>query len=1747
MVTQPRGDVRTTDAAASSSRSPLLGLSWVRTPRRAMRHTALAALPWTADDALRYLLIRAAVQGTVAVVESQLEQWRRPFYRQWLLGYGIRTIHEAEGRCHFHGAFLGGVPRGWLMEEGSRGNVMVASTVSAAAGLDAPRTNAGAALPPAREALRRWMLREERAQGKHKKSSARGGGMRSGGGDDSDDENGITEFDIRSPLVTIPLWTLGGPRQEAEEITRESRRPSPSRRGGDGRDDVGIAVAWNHRLARRQRRHQQEHDESTATATHGVVGVVPCAWGHDKCLSTGYHLDFDGLTELASRYRSAVLALPAAPTSTTETGGKRQSVAAGSAGAAEGAKKTEESATTTARRWFDTSLPPCVTLTRRYLRKKDDVAHLLHSVAQGVPAAVLHPLFALTAASYVVIVGEAVDQLKRHFAKEKKKGRSAGPSTAGAAGASGDDHDDGDGAPPAVNVNETGEKLRGMLMRLDLIHKETGILLIPCALYAEARALQKRSNTPIWAVLPALQGIAPWRLCLLAAIAPMITSVGDKLLQFGSGAFMGGPSYEVNFSNLAVATVQRLMHRSASSSDVADTVVTRCTNHSNSFVVASLRRVATSSLPCLTKKVAAIVGRALPNHWRWLLLFTAAVSMFRVSADRAISILTQSTELPLSTAACTRTAYAMATTDYAALQQKGGFSSEYGNAMWSADSAVSVFSTWKELVGSYATRASIIARVLTHQPLVGLLPALAERAIGLVDDTRMRIAIMMHVVGGQLQIRAAMQKGGTTRRRAPTTGGGAAQGGSGEVGAAQMISPSPAMEGSFIEEEDGLSECVTLSGTECPTAGIALLLAAAAQGPLLPPPPRGNAPHRRWMLPALGAVAVSRTIRWPCSCPAQAALFDAALRYWNHRCERSPHAQRAGEAPLGSHDMEPPTTCQTPASPNSFVEPTSIRFSSRQYASELQPEYAQWAYAEMGSLTATATPDDQRPAAAAAKSPRPGAPYALSPSFMAHIEYWQLGSMGPFMELRAAGIETTAFESLRVTRLVEKIISELSYRVSRLVTDSASMWLTECLPWMAHTTHALCHGRRDAARPRQLTRDIRDVNGDDDEQETRWRRSNEGPLPPQPQPNPVELRTAVERAREVIGMVSPATGMYDQPASRLSQAVCLMRRDIYRNDDSGSAEAMSGVAAIAAVAAYPHTIDRPGLTIAQSAEPTNDLTSEGPAAPTTIPSCLSAPSQWESCSFEFSHVTFSYPRDPDRLILDDFCLTIAAGRFIGIVGASGCGKSTLFMLLMRIYEPTKGTIFVNGYDIRDLPPRWLRRRFAYVAQSTSVLFDGSVGENVGLGDLGGFDDPVRQTRALRDALAWPFLARRVHDHHHDQEGGVAEVVAEVVAEDGAELVAEDGAELVAEDGAELVAEDGDAEPTEGGVSRIDLHNEHSNAERPSAQPTGPPAVDDHSLKSRVRNLERGTASTAAELMHAHGKTRAVLDIAAAANGETQFSGGEVQRLALARALMRTGNAGQAKTATSGRHSAASAKSGCCAILLDEATSALDAMTERRVQDALHHLATAAPRDSLGDGGGPMAAAEDPPPRPTSIVIAHRLFTLKRADHIVVMKRGKIVEQGTFQSLAADPSTLFSAMVNEQEVGRGKKATVSLAAVGDDEQRVDAAAAAGSNMGSPENTLSTDAQGDSSSGGFSRQLTAVDHESASRPTVTGPAMPAVRRDEQNHTVMELLDQLRDSVEVCVASQAVDGEAADNVPDMQALLTKIRRLQALVRPR
>lgn len=122
---------------------------------------------------------------------------------------------------------------------------------------------------------------------------------------------------------------------------------------------------------------------------------------------------------------------------------------------------------------------------------------------------------------------------------------------------------------------------------------------------------------------------------------------------------------------------------------------------------------------------------------------------------------------------------------------------------------------------------------------------------------------------------------------------------------------------------------------------------------------------------------------------------------------------------------------------------------------------------------------------------------------------------------------------------------------------------------------------------------------------------------------------------------------------------------------------------------------------------------------------------------EFRSVHFRYD-GLDEGILSDINLKVKVGEIIAIVGSSGSGKTSLLNLLPRFYEPTKGSIFIDGIDIKDITIPSLRRHIGIVGQET-FLFDDTITNNIAYGRNGvGTDEIVKAATA---AYAHQFIKK----------------------------------------------------------------------------------------------------------------------------------------------------------------------------------------------------------------------------------------------------------------------------------------------------------------------------------------------------------------------------------------------------------------------
>jgi subfamily B ATP-binding cassette protein MsbA len=120
----------------------------------------------------------------------------------------------------------------------------------------------------------------------------------------------------------------------------------------------------------------------------------------------------------------------------------------------------------------------------------------------------------------------------------------------------------------------------------------------------------------------------------------------------------------------------------------------------------------------------------------------------------------------------------------------------------------------------------------------------------------------------------------------------------------------------------------------------------------------------------------------------------------------------------------------------------------------------------------------------------------------------------------------------------------------------------------------------------------------------------------------------------------------------------------------------------------------------------------------------------------FDGVSFRYGPE-DRWAIEDVCLEIPRGKRIALAGPSGAGKSTLISLLLRFYDPQRGTITVNGAPLRDLDLESWRRRLAVVSQDTHI-FNASIQDNIAYGR--GNADLDEVIAAARQADAHEFIS-----------------------------------------------------------------------------------------------------------------------------------------------------------------------------------------------------------------------------------------------------------------------------------------------------------------------------------------------------------------------------------------------------------------------
>uniref|UniRef100_A0A7V3VUX8 ABC transporter ATP-binding protein n=1 Tax=candidate division WOR-3 bacterium TaxID=2052148 RepID=A0A7V3VUX8_UNCW3 len=129
----------------------------------------------------------------------------------------------------------------------------------------------------------------------------------------------------------------------------------------------------------------------------------------------------------------------------------------------------------------------------------------------------------------------------------------------------------------------------------------------------------------------------------------------------------------------------------------------------------------------------------------------------------------------------------------------------------------------------------------------------------------------------------------------------------------------------------------------------------------------------------------------------------------------------------------------------------------------------------------------------------------------------------------------------------------------------------------------------------------------------------------------------------------------------------------------------------------------------------------------------------DGAKIEYKNITFTYP-GKEKPALSNITLEIETGSFIGITGPIGSGKSSLVHLLLRLYEPQDGTIFLNGIDIKEYNLAELRKSIAFVPQDT-FLFSDTIKENILFGnpraDMSDVENVARIAEIYDEVMEFP--------------------------------------------------------------------------------------------------------------------------------------------------------------------------------------------------------------------------------------------------------------------------------------------------------------------------------------------------------------------------------------------------------------------------
>eukprot|EP00980_Cylindrotheca_fusiformis_P019676 scaffold6870_cov121-Cylindrotheca_fusiformis.AAC.3 len=140
-----------------------------------------------------------------------------------------------------------------------------------------------------------------------------------------------------------------------------------------------------------------------------------------------------------------------------------------------------------------------------------------------------------------------------------------------------------------------------------------------------------------------------------------------------------------------------------------------------------------------------------------------------------------------------------------------------------------------------------------------------------------------------------------------------------------------------------------------------------------------------------------------------------------------------------------------------------------------------------------------------------------------------------------------------------------------------------------------------------------------------------------------------------------------------------------------------------------------------------------------------------SGTIEFRNVNFTYPSRKETQVFQDFNLTIPAGKTVALVGPSGSGKSTSVQLIERFYDPTSGTVSLDGNDLRDLNVEWLRSHIGLVGQEPK-LFATTIRKNIAVAKPDATEEEIIDAAQRANAHDFVMTLQNGYDTHVGDSG-----------------------------------------------------------------------------------------------------------------------------------------------------------------------------------------------------------------------------------------------------------------------------------------------------------------------------------------------------------------------------------------------------------